>query len=107
MGAVYWSIPLFVMAIIVAVTPVLYGTLRHRQWEEAEQASVARAVSARDQLYQTRVPVVERAPDDASPFEMARQEAAALLERLEQLRAFFAPEEAHAADIEPAANAAD
>jgi len=107
MGAVYWSIPLFVVVVIVAVTPVLYGTLRHRQWEEAEQGSVARVVSARNQADQTRVPVVEKAPDDSSHFEMARQEAAALLERLEQLRAFFAPEEALAADVEPAANAAD
>jgi hypothetical protein len=35
---------------------------------------------------------------------MARQEAVALLERLEQLRDFFAPGEALAIYIEPAAN---
>ena len=107
MGAVYWSIPLFVAAIVIAVTPVLYGTLKHRQWEEAEQASLAQAGAAGHLGLRASVPVAAEVSDDRSPFELAREEALALLVRLEQLRDLLVPEDAFATDREPAANTVD
>jgi len=101
MGAVYWSIPLFVTVIVVAVTPVLYGTLKHRQWEEAEEASSAQGAAARHLGLRASVPVVAEISADRSTLEFAREEAAALLARLEQLRDFFAHEEALARDRIP------
>ena len=110
MGAVFWSIPLFFAVIVVAVTPVLYGTLKHRQWEEAEEASSAQGAAARHLGLRAPVPVVAEISADRSTLEFAREEAAALLARLEQLRDFFAHEEALARDrihTKPAANTVD
>ncbi|MGO9964054.1 MAG: hypothetical protein ACLPUG_11565 [Acidimicrobiales bacterium] len=86
---------MFAVATIVAVAPVLYGTLRHRQWEEAEQASLAQGVSTREHAQRSSVPVVDKNSDDRSHFETARLEAVALLERLEELRDFFTRADAH------------
>jgi hypothetical protein len=36
MTVFYWLIPLFVVAVAVAVVPVLYGTLKHEEWEKQE-----------------------------------------------------------------------
>ena len=36
MTVFYWLIPLFVLAVAVAVIPVLYGTLKHQDWEDRE-----------------------------------------------------------------------
>jgi hypothetical protein len=107
MGAVYWSIPLFVVVIMVAVIPLLHGTLKHRQWEEAEQASWAQATAAGHLGLRASVPVAAEVSDDRSPFELAREEARALLVRLEQLRELLVPEDAFATDMEPAANTVD
>lgn len=34
----YWLIPLFVVTVAIAVVPVLYGTLKHEDWEKREAA---------------------------------------------------------------------
>ena len=110
MDALYWSIPLCVAAIVIAVTPVLYGTLKHRQWEEAEDASLALAAAAGHLGPRASVPIVVEVSDDRSTLEFDREEARALVARLEQLRDFFAHEEALARDrmhTEPAANTVD
>jgi len=95
MSLVYWSIPLFVVAILVAVVPVTYGTLKHQQWEEA---SLAQSSAAHYAAVRTHVPVVAGVSDTSSTLEFARQEAIALLARLEMLRDFVAHEEALARD---------
>ncbi len=38
MTVFYLLIPLFVVAVAVAVIPVLYGTLKHQDWENREAA---------------------------------------------------------------------
>ena len=94
MGAVYWSIPLFIAVIIVAVMPVLYGTLKHRHWEEAEEASLARAAAAGQLAAPASVPASALTSHDHSTLDAARKEAIELLARLEQLRDFFVHDEA-------------
>jgi hypothetical protein len=84
MSAVSWYIPLYVLAVAIAVVPVAYGTIKHRQWEEAEAAHPA-------------APTHHEAPkvSHIGPrLEEARHEALALLERLEHLQKFVAREEA-------------
>lgn len=107
MGAVYWSIPLFVVMIIIAVTPVLYGTLKHRQWEEAEEASLARAAAAGQLVAPASVPAGALTSHDHSTLDAAREEAMELLARLEQLRDFFVHDEAAGTVTRPAVNTAD
>jgi hypothetical protein len=33
MGPIYWLLPLFALAVLIAVLPVLIGTMRHEHWE--------------------------------------------------------------------------
>jgi hypothetical protein len=91
MAAVYVSIPLFVVMILVAVMPVLYGTLKHRQWEETELASSANQVSVGNRATLTPMPVT--AASAPGPHKLgSRDEAIAALARLEQLRDYFETE---------------
>jgi hypothetical protein len=92
MGAVYLSIPLFLVMIVIAVTPVLYGTLKHRQWEEAELASWAQPVSARRQAVPASIPITTEVPDSGPHKPGTREEAMAALARLERLRDYFEKE---------------
>ena len=80
----YWLIPLFVAAVAIAVVPVLYGTLKHADWEKREAALKERQrtqVIAIDPDGSARVPEshVHVALQDA------RAEAVALLRRIEHL----------------------
>ena len=34
MDLIYWLVPLFVLAVVIAVIPVLLGTVRHENWEK-------------------------------------------------------------------------
>jgi putative exporter of polyketide antibiotics len=107
MGAVYWSIPLFIAVIILAVMPVLYGTLKHRQWEETEEASLARAAAAGQLAAPASVPAAALTSHGPSTLDAAREEAMALLVRLEQLRDLFVHDEAAGTVTGPAVHTAD
>ena len=107
LGAVYLSIPLFIAVIIIAVTPVMYGTLKHRQWEDTEEASLARAAAAGQLAAPASVPAAALTFHDHSTPDAAREEAMTLLARLEQLRDFFVHDETAGTVSGPAVNTAD
>ena len=80
----YWSIPLFVVAVAIAVVPVLYGTLKHEDWEKREAAFKENQ----------RIQVIDIDPDESArvpdphvrvALQDARAEAVALLRRIEHL----------------------
>jgi len=84
MTVFYWLIPLFVVAVVVAVIPVLYGTLKHQDWENREaalkeQQQTQIADIDRDESAHTREARVHVALHDA------HAEAVALLRRVEHL----------------------
>ncbi len=84
MTVFYLLIPLFAVAVAVAVLPVLYGTLKHQNWENREAALTEQqqtqiADSDRDQPAPTRESRVHVALHDA------HAEAVALLRRVEHL----------------------
>lgn len=91
MAAIYLSIPLFVVMILVAVMPVLYGTLKHRQWEEAELTNSAQRVSVTNQAMPPLMPLTPASVPGPRKLG-ARDEAIAALARLEQLRDYFETE---------------
>ncbi len=94
MSVVYWSIPLCLLAIAIAVVPVLYGSLRHQYWAEDTprpsptlvlvDAGPARDVAARP---------------DAARLEEAYGEATAILARLERLRTVWGFEDTEPASV--------
>ena len=79
----YLLIPLFVVAVVIAVIPVLYGTLKHQDWENRE--------AALKEQQQTQLADNERktAPSRESHVHVAlhdaHAEAVALLRRVEHL----------------------
>ncbi|MGD0593648.1 MAG: hypothetical protein ABSB54_08225 [Acidimicrobiales bacterium] len=92
MAVLYWSIPLFVLAVAIGTVPVLYGTLKQERWEEAEYATYAQREAAA--LVETvPVPVVAEA-SAARRLQLAHDEATVLLARLEELREIVAAHEA-------------
>ena len=87
MTVFYFLIPLFAVAVAVAVLPVLYGTLKHQDWEkreaaltEQQQTQIADNDTDSDQPAQTRESRAHVALHDA------HTEAVALLRRVEHLR---------------------
>lgn len=87
MSVIYWSIPLYLLAIAVAVVPVAYGSVKHQQWAEAaERIETVPLVPATD--------VPSSAAVAAAPTgqELSYDEALALISRLEQLSERWAPE---------------
>ena len=84
MTVFYWLIPLFVVAVAAAVIPVLYGTLKHQDWENREaahkeQQQLQLAENDRNQPGQSGAAQVHVALHDA------HAEAVALLRRVEHL----------------------
>lgn len=81
---IYWLLPLFVLAVLIAVLPVLIGTMRHDHWESEHLAlqeqqlaelsgegSVSRSGILEDPL--------------AESLESARSDALELVRRIEHL----------------------
>jgi len=80
----YWLIPIFVVAVVIAVGPVLYGTLKHEDWETREAALKERQ----------RAQVIDIDPDGPArvpehhvhvALQDVRAETVALLRRIEHL----------------------
>ncbi len=86
MAGIYWFvlIPLFFLAVVVAVLPVLYGTLKHEHWERREAK-----LKEHQQTEEVTVDPVEypiaRASHLHTALQDARSEAQALLTRIEVL----------------------
>ena len=86
MAGIYWFvlIPLFFLAVVVAVLPVLYGTLKHEHWERREAN-----LKEHQQTEEVTVDPVEypiaRASHVHTALQDARSEAQALLTRIEVL----------------------
>jgi len=80
----YWLIPLFVVAVAIAVVPVLYGTLKHEDWETREAALKERQ---RTQVISIDSDGSARVPEHHVhvALQEARDEAVALLRRIEHL----------------------
>jgi hypothetical protein len=80
----YWLIPLFILAVAVAVIPVLYGTLKHQDWENREAAlKESQRVRTTSVCLEGPAPVPERHAQ--VELQDARAEAAVLLRRIEYL----------------------
>jgi hypothetical protein len=89
MAVLYWSIPLFVVAVAMAVLPVLYAMLKEQHWQDRQADLVVV-----QEVFDAREPGAIGATADAGHvLERARGEVVALLERLEQLRELVAGEE--------------
>jgi hypothetical protein len=82
MTTIYWLLPIFVVAVAVAVLPVLFGTIKHKEWEEREAALKDRQqlqIAGRDSAWEPDEPQVHVALQDV------HAEAVALLQRIEHL----------------------
>jgi membrane protein required for beta-lactamase induction len=86
MAGIYWFvlIPLFFLAVVLAVIPVLYGTLRHDHWERREANLKKRQQSEVVTVDPVEYPIA-RATHLHTALEDARSEAQALLTRIEVL----------------------
>jgi membrane protein required for beta-lactamase induction len=86
MAGIYWFvlIPLFFLAVVIAVLPVLYGTLRHDHWERREAKLKERQQTEVVAVDPVEYPIA-RAAHIHTALEDARSEAQALLTRIEVL----------------------
>ena len=84
MTVFYWLIPLFVVAVAVAVIPVLYGTLKHQDWENRE-AALKEQQRVQIATFDTDQTPQARPSRDHVALHDARAEAVALLRRVEYL----------------------
>jgi len=84
MTVFYWLIPLFVVAVAVAVIPVLYGTLKHQDWENQEAAHKEKQ-QVQIRSYDRREPSRIGGPRVEVALHDAHTEAVALLRRVEHL----------------------
>lgn len=84
MGPIYWLIPLFALAVIIAVLPVMMGTMRHDHWEKEHLALQEQQVA---ELSGER-PVSHSGSSEYSlreSLERARSDALELVRRIEHL----------------------
>jgi hypothetical protein len=95
MTLVYALIPVCLLALAIAVVPVLYGTHRHHRWEERErsgQPSASPGLAGAE-------PVVAETPHGGYTIEQVRHETLALVRRIEHLeKELFATREATVAE---------
>lgn len=84
MDPIYWSLPLFALAVLVATVPVLYGTIKHEEWEKAHavfRVSDGAGVPSASPERTSGVPEISV----QASLEHARADALALLRRIEEL----------------------
>ncbi len=85
----YILIPLFLVAVAVAVIPVLYGTIKHEHWERNEAALKEHQRSGVIAVDPVEYPQARRAHMHVA-LQDARAEARELLTRIEHLERFGA-----------------
>ena len=84
MSIVLWCIPLYVLAIAIAIAPLLHGSLSLKRWEQEHVASTF--ASALSLLEEGPMSNSTDAETSWARLDHARSEALSLLGRLEELK---------------------
>jgi hypothetical protein len=84
MTVFYWLIPFFAVVVAVAIVPVLYGTLKHEEWEQHEATLKQRQRTQLRAADTSGAPRVQENEVDIA-LQDAHADAVALLRRIEQL----------------------
>jgi hypothetical protein len=86
MTVFYWLIPLFVVAVAIAVLPVLYGTMKHHEWE-AREAALKEDQQKQIESFHEEGPVPAPQGRTHADLQDIHAEAVALLQRVEHITA--------------------
>ena len=94
MDPIYWCLPLFALAVLIAMVPVLYGTIKHEKWEEAHAVFQVRGGAEVPTASPEQISGVPEPSAIEASLEHVRADALALLRRIEDLTERVASEPA-------------